>query len=532
MTKLKCFVCGKWRFGNCRKVIPLNYASIEAVLRAQDCDAEVVLGANICRESCYTDEMISQHKAVIEAGSHVGKPVARLTDSGQELGHIKSICQMPGPGAEASFEVEWRPSASGDPFQETLSLAALETLERWGALIEQQRNAAAAAAARRISNTEQHRAKRLEHKMAQDIEADEHDTEPGDFNGGGFLDDDPLRGDNLGELNKSQRETLRRALSRRNIFDQRWWESLTTRSGKPQYRNLHTFCFGYEEPRDLRAFYHLTFAAYHGTRSARTGLGPFEHYCLALLHMRTGITIEFIAGLMGTDPSHLGRHIATWVHRLGDVAKHALVGLPPAECIEEMIPESCKEAGMGDLGLIGDGCSLLTEAVRVAWLAQLGDQMYDTKTDHPGAKGMLFTDGCGGACLAGDLALGRASEGNLVKALRDKLDGLPSHLSVCCDKGIRGLNMLLPRYNHVYMPNFLAPSEGKTQFDLEEAMENKGIATNRYVVEIAFQRVKSWRLLTGEIRRESFHLLNSTWWWGLGFANMYMHMLKEPPSKA
>ena len=531
MTKLKCSVCGAWRFGNCLKINPLNFDKITTVLRAEGCDAAVTIGAQICKAVCYTDEMVERHAMLVAASSHVGNALARATRTGMELGEVRALRKKPRRGVEATFITAWRRADGSEPYEEEMSVDDLELPERWGVLIDQQRGAAVAAAGRRAYQREWVGEKRLAQKMAQDAEAAACPDGPGDFNDSGFLDDDPMRGDNPGDLNKSQRETLRRGLSRRGIFDQRWWESLVTRTGTATYQRLHTFCFGFTEPHDLRAFYHLTFPDYHGPRSKRSGLGPFEHYCLALLHMRTGLPAEFISALMGTDRSHLGRHIATWVHRLGAVGRVALVGLPPAEVIHAMRPQSCDDCGMPDLGLVGDGCSLLTEAVRTSWLSTVGDQLMDSKTDHPGAKGMLFTDGCGGACIASDLALGRASEGSLVRALRDKLDGLPTHLSVCYDKGIRGLNMLLPNFNHVYMPNFLAPASGKTQFELEEAFENKGIATNRYIVEIAFQRVKSWRVLTGEIRRECFHLINSAWWWALGFSNMYMHMLKEPPAE-
>ena len=116
----------------------------------------------------------------------------------------------------------------------------------------------------------------------------------------------------------------------------------------------------------------------------------------------------------------------------------------------------------------------------------------------------------------------------MVKALRDQLDGLPSHLSVSYDKGIRGLRAILPHYNNVYMPCFLRPSEGKTHFTIEEASLNKAVATNRYVVEIMYSRVKAWKILAGEIPHERFHLLDSAWFWALGFQNMFRAVLKQP----
>ena len=90
------------------------------------------------------------------------------------------------------------------------------------------------------------------------------------------------------------------------------------------------------------------------------------------------------------------------------------------------MPQSYIDCGMGDTGLVGDGCSYLTEQVRVAWMSAVGNQMYDSKTDHAGALGMLFTSANGGACVASPLYLGRASEANGVRSLHDELKGLPS----------------------------------------------------------------------------------------------------------
>ena len=520
------------RNGFCKKINPLNASTISAVVRAAGLDADSVqVGKSICRESCYTDEMISQHSELAAAAQHVGKSVARIADDdGLRQGVVKCIGTKPTSRVAATFVIEWR-DLDGTTTKQRCVFSVLKPFLVLGGLIEAQRAMAVAEAVRKNAEKERKRANRLEKKMAQDAtEEAASGGEEADYEmqGGGFIDDDPMRGENDGELNKSQRRTLRRALSRRTIFDRAWWESLTTRDGKPTYRTLHTYVFGFEEPGDLRSFYDKSCQAYFEKRSSRNGLGSFEYYCLAIMKMRTGLSNIFLGSLMGTDASHLGRKIATWIHLLGAFSKVSLIGLPPAECLEALMPQDCINCGMADTGLIGDGCSFLTEQVRIAWMSAVGNQMYDSKTDHAGALGMLFTSANGGACVASPLYLGRASEGNGVRALRNELKGLPTHMAVCYDKGIRGLRTLLPNYNHVYMPNFLRPSEGKNKFTLDEAIENKGIATNRYVVEIAFQRVKAWKLLSGEIPREHFHLLDSTWWWALGFSNMYLRMLKEP----
>ena len=78
---------------------------------------------------------------------------------------------------------------------------------------------------------------------------------------------------------------------------------------------------------------------------------------------------------------------------------------------------------------------------------------------------------------------------------------------------------------------FLAPSKGKDKFDVAEAIHGRGIARNRYVVEITYKRVKEWHLLKEVIPVEKFHVMNSTWMWAQGFA-ILAHDFLQPPRNA
>jgi hypothetical protein len=80
------------------------------------------------------------------------------------------------------------------------------------------------------------------------------------------------------------------------------------------------------------------------------------------------------------------------------------------------------------------------------------------------------------------------------------------------------------------MPCFLAPAKGKTQFTVDEAIESRGVARNRYVIEITYKRVKEWKLLKEVVQSEHFHLMNSTWLWALGFSNLCHRFLQPPPA--
>ena len=87
------------------------------------------------------------------------------------------------------------------------------------------------------------------------------------------------------------------------------------------------------------------------------------------------------------------------------------------------------------------------------------------------------------------------SELNCVKACAKWLRKLSPRMALAYDKGIRGMRSLLPNLNFVFMPCFLAPSQGKTQLTVNEAVETRGVARNRYVVEITYKRAKEWHLL-------------------------------------
>eukprot|EP00966_Prymnesium_polylepis_P130280 3013086-Prymnesium_polylepis.1 len=118
---------------------------------------------------------------------------------------------------------------------------------------------------------------------------------------------------------------------------------------------------------------------------------------------------------------------------------------------------------------------------------------------------------------------------NLVKSCSKWLAKLPPTVSVAYDKGIRGMRSILPNFNFVHMPCFLAPSKGKDKFTVEEAISGRGIARCRYVVEITYKRVKEWHMLKEVIPREKAHLMNSTGFWAMGFSNLCHEFLQPPP---
>jgi len=167
--------------------------------------------------------------------------------------------------------------------------------------------------------------------------------------------------------------------------------------------------------------------------------------------------------------------------------------------------------------------------IRSEYLSQLKNQMYSDKIGCSSARGTSFCTPTGMTTMAFPLALGRASEINIVRELAPEFELVPSWCHVCYDKGVPGRRCVLPHFNHVFMPVFLKQAKGKTKFTAHESSHNRGVARCRYVIEIVYSRVKSWHLLSETIKRENFHLVDSTWFWALGFANLCMDQLQSAP---
>ena len=66
------------------------------------------------------------------------------------------------------------------------------------------------------------------------------------------------------------------------------------------------------------------------------------------------------------------------------------------------------------------------------------------------------------------------------------------------------------------------------RFSVAQGVRNRGITANRYIAELPFSRCKNWAFLGGVVQRNDAHLLNSVWWWTLGFQNLVHKDLKPP----
>jgi hypothetical protein len=150
--------------------------------------------------------------------------------------------------------------------------------------------------------------------------------------------------------------------------------------------------------------------------------------------------------------------------------------------------------------------------------------MFSDKSKHSAAMGMSWCTPTGFSAIAADLVLSRTSEANIGRFIAPQFKAVPHKMALSYDKGVPTLRIFLPNMNNVLVPCFL--KAGK--YSSREVTRNRAIASNRYVVEITYARVKQWGLLSGVAEYGHFHLLNHVWWWALGFSNLQYGFLKPP----
>ena len=244
-----------------------------------------------------------------------------------------------------------------------------------------------------------------------------------------------------------------------------------------------------------------------------------QEFSLALWRMRQRASNLFLAHFSRSSETSVSRLLQEWIPRCGRVGR-SLVFIPSVGYLARTVPQSFREAGMESTAYIGDCTDLLTQTVRSQ--ISVRNQQHSDKSKHSAAMGLSWCTPSGWTAIASDLVLGRTSEYNAAVAIAGKFDDLPPHWSLCYDKGVASLRAHLPNLNNVIVPCFLSGG----YYTAEQAIRNRAIATNRYVIEITYQRVKQWHMLKPEVPRKDFGYLNDVWWWALGFANYAYRPLK------
>lgn len=254
----------------------------------------------------------------------------------------------------------------------------------------------------------------------------------------------------------------------------------------------------------------------------KAGVTAFDEFLLTLWRMRKRADLTFLSCFAGgISASSMSTIQHEWIPRCGRVGR-SWVWNPSVECIDACVTESFERCGMGSVGYIGDATDILTETVRKQ--ISVRNQQRSEKSHASAAMGLSWCTQTGWTAMASDLVLARSSEYNTAVAIAEQFASVPPRIALCYDKGVASLRAHLPNLNNVIVPCFL--TGGK--YTAEQAVRNRAIATNRYVIEVTYRRVKTWDMVSPVVPRGDFIYLNHIWWWALGFANLTMKPLKRP----
>ena len=250
------------------------------------------------------------------------------------------------------------------------------------------------------------------------------------------------------------------------------------------------------------------------------------HECLlALWRMRRRMDPTILAELADVSPMTMSRVLRRWIPRFGRAGR-SLVWLPTMGYVDATVPASFREYGMANTALIGDATDILTETMRTAITRR--NQMRSDKSSHSAAMGVSWCTPSGWTAIASDLVLGRTSEYQAAVHLAPQFAGVPNSHSLAYDKGVASLRAHLPNLNNVLVPCFLSGGH----YSASQAIRNRAIACNRYVIEVTYSRVKMWEMLKPTVPVQDFEYLNDVWWWALGFCNLTCAPLKKGASKS
>ena len=247
----------------------------------------------------------------------------------------------------------------------------------------------------------------------------------------------------------------------------------------------------------------------------------FEEYLFALWRLRQRASLTMLGCFAGSYHQQMSSICSEWIPRCGRAGR-SLVWNPSPEFLDRTQTQSFIDAGMGSVGYIGDATDVLSETVRR--MISVRNQQHSDKSKASCARGLSWCTQTGFTAMASDLVLGRSSEYNTAVSLAGQFSNVPPRIDLCYDKGVASLRAHLPNLNNVIVPCFLTGG----QYSAEQAIRNRAIATNRYVIEVTYSRVKAWKYLSPVVPRSDFKYLNHAWWWALGFANLTCRPLKKP----
>ena len=297
-------------------------------------------------------------------------------------------------------------------------------------------------------------------------------------------------------------------------------------------RNLHLFksLTGLDDWHMAEVFFNTWFADFSHERHGK--LLPIQWFILSSWIMRHDISLLFLERFTGVSAGVLSRTLYAWACRMERRAAHSFIGVPDIQYLLDTVPQRHVDNGMENCVAFGDGVDVLTDRIRKH--SRVGQMQQSTKLDDAAARAVALATGGGMVIGYTPMVLARATEGALMQSeeMQQVLRKIRPSGHIGYDKWETNLKAMCPNLNHCYVPTVVDGKAKGATLTGQTGNHSRGVAENRYSIEVVYRGAKTFRLLQGKVRRSRMRWINPTWVWALGFHNVVHQVLRPPHDKS
>jgi hypothetical protein len=246
-----------------------------------------------------------------------------------------------------------------------------------------------------------------------------------------------------------------------------------------------------------------------------TSLSNFERALATLQLFKTGENVADIAHHWGVHERTMGRYTKEWSQKWSEVAKVFCRLDPDAEIFAKMqpvgynypVPIACQVDGT---------CVGIQTSRKYSAKARAS---YSDKTHTQAAQGITWSSCIGLVLLCTSLYCARVAEKELVRLHSSWLDIFPPRHGRLVDRGFTFCTQWYKNLIRAFSPAFVNRATGDITH--RQVINARRQSADRYVCEVVYSRVKSFRILTGRCPVSRLQYLTPAWYVGHMVANMY-----------
>lgn len=224
-------------------------------------------------------------------------------------------------------------------------------------------------------------------------------------------------------------------------------------------------------------------------------LTPFQEYILTLVRIRLGLLNRHVADIFGVSPTTSSNTFTTWVNLLYHVLKPVLKW-PSREAVNKHMPAPFSKHFKRTRAVVDCTEFYIQRPRNVRSQAAT----YSTYKSRNTLKALLGISPVGAITFLSNLWSGNTSDRMLFKKC-GILDVLEPGDAVMADRGFTVRDLLAEKSCHLVMPPFtkkFSGGKGK-KLTTKDVVNTRNIANCRIHVERAIQRVKTFKILNGQI---------------------------------